>query len=73
MKSAGLIIIVVGVIMMLYTGLYHDTANVSMNMGDLDVSMHSQENPNWRPYIWIGVMVVGVVVLMFGGRKSRTT
>ena len=73
MKTAGIIIFVVGLIMTIYTGFTYDTKEKVVDLGELEVTMDKPHTVNWQPYVGIGTMVIGGVVYVLGRRKSRTT
>ncbi|MGD0591964.1 MAG: hypothetical protein ABSA44_14385 [Bacteroidota bacterium] len=72
MKTAG-IIIIVGLLMTLYTGFSYITKEKVVDMGKLEITKDNQHNVHWQPYLGIGMMVIGGVVLILDRKKSRTT
>jgi hypothetical protein len=73
MKTAGIVIIILGLIMTLYTGFTYVTKEKVVELGDLKITKDDEHRVNWQPYVGIGVMVIGGVVLIVGRKKSRTT
>jgi hypothetical protein len=72
MKTAG-IIIIVGLLMTLYTGFSYITKEKVVDMGKLEITKDNQHKVHWQPYLGIGMMVIGGVVLILDRKKSRTT
>ena len=73
MKIAGIVIMILGLIMTLYTGFTYVTKEKVVELGDLKVTRDDEHTVNWQPYVGIGVMVIGGVVLIVGRKKSQTT
>ena len=73
MKTAGIIILIVGLFMTLYTGFTYVTKEKVVDLGELEITKDNQHNVHWQPYVGIGMMVIGGVVLILDRKKSRTT
>lgn len=73
MKTAGIIIIIAGLLMTLYTGFTYVTKEKVVDLGELEITKDNQHTVNWQPYVGIAVMVVGGAVLILGRKKSPTT
>ena len=73
MKTAGIIIFVIGLLMTVYTGFTFVTKEKVVDLGELEVTMDKPHTVNWQPYVGIGTMVIGGVVYVLGRKKSRTT
>jgi membrane-associated HD superfamily phosphohydrolase len=72
MKTAGIIILVIGLVMTLYTGFTYVTKEKVVELGDLKITRDNEHSVNWQPYVGIGVMVIGGVVLILSRKKSLT-
>ena len=73
MKTAGIIVLVVGLLMTVYTGFTYVTKEKVVDLGELEITKDKQHDVNWQPYVGIGVMVIGGAVLMLARKKSLTT
>jgi len=73
MKTAGILILIIGLLMTLYTGFTYVTKEKVVDLGELEITKDNQHNVHWQPYIGIGMMVIGGVVLILDRKKSRTT
>ena len=69
-KTIGIIIIIVGLLMTLYTGFNYVTRQNMMDIGDAHLSMDKNHTANWTPYVGIGIIVIGGVVFL-SGRKNK--
>jgi hypothetical protein len=72
-KAAGLIILIVGLLMTLYSGITYITKEKVVDIGDLEITMNDTRTVNWQPYIGIGTMVIGGVAFILGRKKSKST
>jgi hypothetical protein len=70
MKTAGIILLIVGLAMTLWTGFTYITKENVVDIGDLKITKDEDHNVNWQPYFGVGVMIVGGVVLLMGRKKS---
>jgi hypothetical protein len=73
MRTAGIIILIIGLLMTVYTGFTYVTKEKVVKLGELEITKDDQHTVNWQPYVGIGTMVIGGVVLIFGRKKSLTT
>ncbi len=73
MKTAGIIIFIVGLFMTLYTGFTYFTKEKVVDLGEIEITKDNQHTVNWQPYVGIGAMVIGGAVFILGGKKSLTT
>jgi uncharacterized membrane protein YidH (DUF202 family) len=73
MKTAGIIILIVGLLMTIYTGFTYVTKEKVVDLGELEITKDNQHAVHWQPYVGIGMMVIGGVVLILDRKKSRTT
>ena len=73
MKTAGIVILIVGLLMTIYTGFTYVTKEKVVDLGELEITKDNQHTVNWQPYAGIGVMVIGGLVLILGRKKSLST
>jgi len=71
-KTAGIIILIVGLLMTLYTGFTYVTKEKVVDLGELEITKDNSHTLNWQPYVGIGIMVIGGAVLILGRKKSST-
>ncbi len=70
MKTAGGIILILGLLMTLYTGFTYITKEKVVDLGSLEITRDDEHSVNWQPYIGVGLMVIGGAALVFGRRGS---
>jgi hypothetical protein len=69
MKTVGIIILVVGLLMTIYTGISYITKEKVVDLGPVEITRDKEHTVNWQPYIGMGVMVIGGGILIFGKKK----
>ncbi len=70
MKGIGIIIIVVGIIMLIWTGFSYTKKEKVVDLGPLEISADKEKQVNWPSYAG-GILVVGgVILLLLDKRKS---
>jgi hypothetical protein len=69
MKKAGIIIIIVGLILTIFTAVSFFTREDIVKIGDLKITANKPHNYSWSPLIGIAVMVVGGVLVWQGDKK----
>ena len=72
MKAVGIILLIVGLLMTLYTGFTYETKEKVVDLGKIEITKNNEHNVNWQPYFGIGMMVIGGVVLLLDRKKLRT-
>ena len=73
LKTAGILLLIVGLLMTLYAGFAYVTREKVVDFGELEITKENQHTVNWQPYVRIGTMVIGGVVLILGRKKSMIT
>jgi hypothetical protein len=69
MKTAGIVILIVGLLMTLYTGFTYVTKEKVLEVGDLKITKDDQHTISWQPYVGIATMVIGGVILVASKKK----
>ncbi|MFC4872436.1 hypothetical protein [Negadavirga shengliensis] len=69
MKVFGIILIVIGIIMFIITGISYTTEETVIDAGPLELSAEKEESVNWPPYAG-GVAVVAGLILVAINRKK---
>lgn len=68
-KTLGIVLIVIGVIMMIYTGFNYVTTEKVVDLGPLEINREKNHPVQWSPIIG-GVLLVGGLVIMVSGKKA---
>ena len=69
MKNLGIILLIVGLVMSLYSGFTYVTKEKIVDVGGLEITADNPHTVNWQPYVGIGIAVAGGVLLLLGRKK----
>lgn len=69
MKTAGIIIIIIGLVLTIFTAFTFFTRDKVVDIGKVEISRDKPHKLNWSPLIGIAVMGIGGVVLWRGSKK----
>ena len=69
MKKAGIIVLVLGLLLTIFTAFTFFTKEKIIDVGPLEVSREEPHSVSWSPLIGIGVMIIGGVMVWQGSRK----
>lgn len=70
MKNIGIIIIVLGLGLTIFTAFSYFTKEKVVDIGKIEITANKKHNLTWSPLIGIAVMGVGGLVLWQSGRKQ---
>jgi uncharacterized membrane protein len=68
-KSVGLILIVLGAILLIWTGFTYTKKEKIVDLGPIQVSADREKAVNWPPYAGGIVLLAGIVVLVTAKNK----
>lgn len=69
MRSLGVFLIVIGLVLTLVTGFKFFTKEKVVDIGNIEVSADKPHVVDWSPYLGIGIMVVGGIVFLASRRR----
>lgn len=72
MKTSNIIIFSADLLLALYKSYTYVTEKKVVDLEELEIKKDNQRTANWRPYIGIGMVVIGGALLMLGRKKSLT-
>jgi hypothetical protein len=70
MKKAGIVILIVGLLITIITGIKFITKEKVLEIGELEITRDKSHNLAWSPLIGLAVMVVGGGMYLFGPKKN---
>ena len=70
MKKAGILILIVGLAITVFTGLSFVTTEKVVDIGDLEINARRNHSLAWSPMIGVMVMAVGVGIYLLGKKRS---
>jgi hypothetical protein len=69
MKTLGVILIVVGIVMLIVTGFSYTTEETVIDAGPIEVNAEKQESINWPPYAGGAALVAGLVMVVASRKR----
>ena len=69
MKKTGIILIVVGLLFTIITGVKYFTREKVVDIGSLKISANVPHHMYWSPLLGVGIMIVGGGMLVFGKKN----
>jgi multisubunit Na+/H+ antiporter MnhB subunit len=69
MKKLGIILIIVGLLFTIITGFGFFTKEKVADIGNIEISKSEPHSVNWSPYLGVGIIVIGGILLLAGPRK----
>lgn len=69
MKTTGIVLIILGVLMLIFTGFNFKTKEKVIDAGPIEINKENNHSVNWPPILG-GVLLVGGVVVMVMGKKK---
>ena len=69
-KSVGIVLIVIGVVLFIWTGFTYTKKEKIIDAGPIQVSADKEKSVNWPPYAGGVVLIAGVVIFLRSKKKS---
>jgi hypothetical protein len=70
MKQAGIAMLVIGLLIIIFTGIVFIPQEEVLETGELDMTRGKSHNVAWSPLIGIAVMAVGGGIYLFGSKNN---
>jgi uncharacterized membrane protein YidH (DUF202 family) len=68
-RTTGFILIIIGIIMIVYTGFNYVTTEKVVDLGPIKINSEKNHPVQWSPIIGV-VLLVGGILVMVTGKKS---
>ena len=68
-RIAGLVLIVVGIVVLLWGGIFWTRNKTVIDAGPIDIKTQQHEGVALPPIIGVGSLVAGIALLVVGGRQ----
>lgn len=69
-KPVGLLLIVIGVVMLVWTGFTYTKKEKVIDAGPLQVSADKQHTVAWPPYVG-GILLIGGIIIFATSKNDR--
>ena len=63
MKTIGIVIIVIGILMIVYTGFNYVTSEKVVDLGTIKINKETNHPVQWSPIIGVVLLVGGIVII----------
>ncbi len=70
-KSAGVIIIIIGIVMLVYTGFGFVTTQKVVDIGNIQVKKEKNNYVQWPPIVGILLVAGGIVILATKAKSGK--
>ncbi len=69
-KSLGVVLIVIGLVMLVWSGFTYTKKEKVVDVGAIEITADKKETVNWPPYIGGLAMLAGVIIYVSSKRKA---
>ncbi|KUO62926.1 hypothetical protein APF79_14160 [bacterium BRH_c32] len=69
-KALGILILVIGLLFSIYTGLEFETKEKVVDLGSVEITKDTEHKVNWSPLWGVGAMIIGGVLFVVGSKKK---
>ena len=69
MKKAGILIIIIGLVLTIFTAVTFFTKEKVVDLGTVEITRNKRHYLDWSPLVGIAVMGLGGVVLLVSSKK----
>ena len=70
-KSLGFMLVIIGIIMIIYTGFNYVTTEKVVDLGPVKINAEKNHPVKWSPIVGVVLLVGGIVVLVTDKKNSR--
>jgi uncharacterized membrane protein YdcZ (DUF606 family) len=70
MKTLGIILVVLGLLFLIFTGINFTTEETLVQIGEYELTGEEEHRFNWSPWAGAAIMVVGGILIFAGSRKT---
>ncbi|GAA3559757.1 hypothetical protein [Snuella lapsa] len=68
-KNIGIGILIIGIIMMIYTGFNYVTTEKVVDIGPIEISKEKNHPVQWSPIVGVLLLVSGIVIIAMNRKK----
>ena len=70
MKKLGIVIIILGIVLTIFSGISFQREETLVEAGDVELTTEEEERINWPQWAGIATIAGGVIILLVGIRKK---
>lgn len=68
-KTLGIVIAIIGILMIIYTGFNYVTTEKVIDLGPMEMSMEKNHPVQWSPIVGVALLVGGIVLIVMDKKK----
>lgn len=69
MNKTGIIVLVAGILITIFTGFQFITKEKVVDIGELQISRDKKHSLAWSPFVGVAVMILGGGIMLYGTKK----
>jgi len=69
MKKIGLVLIIIGLVLTIFTAVTFYTKKKVVDIGKIEITTNKPHSVNWSPLIGITIMMIGGVIVLIPNKK----
>lgn len=69
-KNLGIVLVIIGIIMMIYTGFNYVTTEKVVDLGPLQINKNENHPVQWSPIVGTLLLVGGIVIIATNKNKK---
>lgn len=70
-RALGIVLVVIGIIMMLYTGFNYVTTKKVVDLGPIQINKKENHPVQWSPIVGALLLVGGIVIIVTNKNKKQ--
>ncbi len=70
-KTLGIVIVILGILMIIYTGFNFTTTEKVVDFGPLEMSVEENHPVQWSPIIGVLVLAAGIILVVINGKIGK--
>ncbi|HSO89179.1 MAG TPA: hypothetical protein VLQ91_21680 [Draconibacterium sp.] len=69
-KPLGIVLIVIGIVMLIYTGFNYVTKEKVVDIGPIEINAEKNHTVKWPPIVGLVLIVGGIAIIALDRKKS---
>ena len=69
MKKLGIIVIVLGILLTVFSGISLKKEDTIVEVGNVELTQQEEEDVNWPQWVGIAAIAAGVIIFVVGRKK----
>ena len=69
MKTTGIVLVIIGIVMMAYTGFNYITKEKVVDIGPIEINKEKNHSVQWPPIIGLVLTIGGIIIIVTDKKK----